>query len=155
MSTCPSLRLTQIWMSDPWVMWKAWHCNGKYILQCLQCFWTFTFHSQSSNGQENFMRTRSLRKYLLEFINQGSLSLSLHPSPISLSLFSLLFLSSDVDHIKIIHVTNWSSHCSCTHSKLSSSTINWCASRHWLCLQWFEGHYFGEYNICVSTLQLR
>ena len=40
-----------------------------------------------------------------------SLSLSLHPSPISLSLFSLLFLSSDVDHIKIIHVTNWSSHC--------------------------------------------
>lgn len=111
MSTCASLRLTQIWMSDPWVMWKAWRHNGKYILQCLQCFWTFTFHSQSSNGQENFMRTKSLRKYLLEFIDQASLSLSLHPSPISLSLFSLLFLSSDVDHIKIIHVTNWSSHC--------------------------------------------
>lgn len=76
MSTCPSPGLTQMWMSDPWVMWKVWHCKGKYILQCLQCFWTFTFHSQSSNGQENFMKTKSLRKYLLKFIDQASFSLS-------------------------------------------------------------------------------
>lgn len=111
MSTCPSPGLTQMWMSDPWVMWKVWHCKGKYILQCLQCFWTFTFHSQSSNGQENFMKTKSLRKYLLKFIDQASFSLSPPLPHFSFFLFSLLVLSSDVDHIKIIHVTNWSSHC--------------------------------------------
>lgn len=87
-------------MSDSWVTWKVWHSNGEYVLQCLQGFSIFTFHSQSSDGQENFMKTKILRKYLLCFIDQWASPLS--PPP---------FLSSDVDHIRLVHVTNWSSRC--------------------------------------------
>lgn len=62
MSTCPSLRLTQVWMNDPGAKWRAWHRNRKYALQCLQTFWRLTFRFWISNGQ-NFAKRKIPRKY--------------------------------------------------------------------------------------------